>query len=81
MACKETKEPKHTEVSVRPALVGNGTTVIITWAKFIGKMNERLFVVSESVKDNKNAKIRLILLNSDMQKSWNLNESQKIKFK
>ena len=54
-------------------------TVIITWAKYLGKYNERLFVASESVNENNKAKIRLILLNIDMQKSWNLRKDQRIR--
>lgn len=53
-------------------------TVIVTWAKFIGKYNSRLFVLSGAVKENDSAVIRLIWLNIDMQKSWKLTEGQKM---
>lgn len=56
-------------------------TVIITWAKFIGKYNYRLFDLAGAVKLNKNARIRLIWLNVDMQKSWHLTDSQKMEIK
>ncbi len=52
--------------------------VVITWAKFIGKYNQRLFVLSEAVRENRTASIRLIYLNIDMQESWNLSEQQKV---
>ncbi|MCX6278249.1 MAG: hypothetical protein NT004_09150 [Bacteroidetes bacterium] len=56
-------------------------TIIVTWAKFLGKYNYRLFDLEGALKENKNAKIRLIWLNIDMQKSWHLKPSQKMSFK
>ncbi|MCK9203538.1 MAG: hypothetical protein M0P58_03755 [Bacteroidales bacterium] len=55
-------------------------TIVITWAKFIGKYNQRLFVLSRAVAENKTAVIRMIYLNIDMQKSWKLTKSQKFSF-
>jgi len=52
--------------------------VVITWARFIGKYNQRLFVLSGAVQENTTASIRLIYLNVDMQKSWNLSDRQKV---
>ena len=52
--------------------------VVNTWAKFLGKYNERLFLVNETVKKRTDLKILMINLNIDMQKSWNLSEDQKI---
>jgi hypothetical protein len=56
-------------------------TVIITWAKFIGTYNHRLFDLAGAVNLNKICRIRLIWLNVDMQKSWHLTDSQKMKIK
>jgi hypothetical protein len=56
-------------------------TVIVTWGKFIGKYNYRLFDLSGAVNENKAAKIRLIWLNLDLQKSWHLTKHQKISFR
>ncbi|MCK9422396.1 MAG: hypothetical protein M0Q38_07345 [Bacteroidales bacterium] len=53
-------------------------TIVITWAKFIGTYNKRLFVLSRAVSENRSAKIRLIYLNIDMQESWNLTKKQKV---
>jgi len=53
-------------------------TVIVTWAKFIGGYNYRLFVLADAVKENKAATIRLIWLNVDMQKSWHVTKQQKL---
>ena len=53
-------------------------TLIVTWAKFIGKYNYRLFVLDEAVKLNTTARIRLIWLNVDMQESWKLSSEQKV---
>jgi hypothetical protein len=51
-------------------------TVIVTWARFIGTYNARLFALSEAITRNKNARIRIIWLNIDLQKSWNLSKGQ-----
>ena len=56
-------------------------TVIVTWAKFLGEYNYRLFVLSGAVKENKAASIRLIWLNVDMQENWHLTKQQKLAFK
>jgi hypothetical protein len=60
---------------------GYDYTVIFTWAKYIGKLNERLFCINEAAKNNHNANIRVISLNVDMQKSWDLRKDQKVKIK
>ena len=56
-------------------------TVIVTWAKFIGTYNSRLFELSEAVCRNKTARIRMIWLNMDMQESWELTPGQKVAIK
>jgi hypothetical protein len=56
-------------------------TIIVTWAKFLGKYNYRLFDLSEAVKLNETARIRIIWLNIDMQKSWALKPEQKLVLK
>lgn len=53
-------------------------TVIVTWAKFIGSYNNRLFVLSDAIRQNISAGIRIIWLNIDMQKSWSLSAGQKV---
>jgi hypothetical protein len=77
----------HNFFSVLPSLVHlNGQSmvngnpqdydyiVLFTWAKFIGKINERLFAINEAAKNNPNASIRVISLNVDMLDSWGLKE-------
>jgi hypothetical protein len=54
-------------------------TIIEIWAKFIGKYNERLFCVSDVAKNRHDLKIRIVLLNMDMLKDWNLNKDQMLK--
>jgi hypothetical protein len=54
-------------------------TVIEIWAKFIGKYNERLFCVSDVAKNRHDLKIRIVLLNMDMLKDWNLNKDQMLR--
>ena len=56
-------------------------TVIVTWAKFLGTFNSRLFELSDAVKQNRKARIRLFWLNVDMQESWNLTKDQKLEIK
>jgi len=53
-------------------------TVVITWAKFLGKYNQRLFVLEKAVRENHTARLRLLYLNIDMQKNWGLVSRQKI---
>jgi hypothetical protein len=62
-------------------LTNSDFTVIVTWAKFMGSYNSRLFVLSDAVKLNTTAKIRLIWLNVDMQESWKLKSEQKVAIK
>ena len=68
------------------SIAGNSTgppdfTVIVTWAKFIGTYNYRLFGLSDAVSRNNTASIRLIWLNLDMQQSWKLKPEQKVAIK
>jgi hypothetical protein len=53
-------------------------TLIVCWAKFLGKYNYRLFDLEGALKENQHSKIRLIWLNIDMQKSWHLKPNQKL---
>ena len=55
-------------------------TVVITWAKFLGKYNYRLFDLDSAIKANRFSRINVIWLNIDMQKSWNLKPDQKVSF-
>jgi hypothetical protein len=52
-------------------------TLIVTWAKFIGKYNYRLFDLNQAVRENKTARIRVIWLNIDVQKNWHLKKEQR----
>lgn len=51
--------------------------IVINWAKFLPKMNEVSFNWYNSTKKLNNPKIRVILLNLDIQDSWELNQAQK----
>jgi hypothetical protein len=53
-------------------------TVVVTWAKFIGAYNYRLFILAEAADLNQKSRIRVIWLNVDMQQSWELTDQQKI---
>ena len=54
-------------------------TIIVTWAKFLGEYNYRLFDLAGAVKEDKKSRIRLIWLNIDIQKSWHITDRQKIR--
>lgn len=56
-------------------------TVIVTWAKFIGKYNYRLFALADAPNLNKTSRIRMIWLNVDMQEAWKLKQDQKVAIK
>jgi hypothetical protein len=53
-------------------------TVVVTWAKFLGTYNARLFDLTDAIDSNKTARIRLIWLNTDMQECWHLTKKQKL---
>ncbi|MFZ4520527.1 MAG: hypothetical protein ACOYNC_02410 [Bacteroidales bacterium] len=53
-------------------------TVVITWAKFLGTYNARLFDLARAAALNNKSRIRLIFLNIDMQESWMLTKDQKM---
>jgi len=50
---------------------------VVTWGRFLGKYNERLFSVRKSAEENKFARVKTIFLCLDMQKEWNLPERGK----
>jgi len=54
-------------------------TVVMTWARFMRKFNNRIFFAREMVQKNHKARIRLVFLNLDMQKSWMLKPDQVLK--
>ena len=56
-------------------------TIIVTWAKFMGKYNYLLFDIAEAVKKNQYSAIRLIWLNIDMQEGWHLTKEQRLTFR
>ncbi|NCA75160.1 MAG: hypothetical protein EOM90_02395 [Alphaproteobacteria bacterium] len=56
-------------------------TLVVIWAKFLGKYNYRLFDLEKAAGENKTATIRMILLNMDMQKEWNLTSGNSLKIR
>ena len=56
-------------------------TIIVTWGKFLGQYNYRLFDLEKAVRENKTAIIRVVWLNIDLQKSWHVTEQQKLRIK
>jgi hypothetical protein len=56
-------------------------TLVVLWARFIGRYNYRLFDLEKAVSDNKRARIRIIWLNIDMQKSWKLPKEKQLGIK
>ncbi len=57
---------------------GPDFTVVVTWAKFIGGYNYRLFNLSDAARANKKSRIRMIWLNLDLQKSWHVTPRQRV---
>ena len=53
--------------------------LVYTWARFLGKFNERILNVSDDIENRPDLKILLVYLNFDMQKSWNLSKDQRYK--
>lgn len=51
--------------------------ILINWAIFLDSNNEVSFNWYKSLKSNKDLKIKVILINLDVQESWNLTEGQK----
>lgn len=56
-------------------------TLVVIWSKFLGRYNYRLFQLDSAVSENRQVLIRMIRLNMDMQKSWNLGPEQRLKIK
>jgi hypothetical protein len=52
-------------------------TVVVTWAKYLGKINQQLFGFDKALLANQTTSIRWIWLNMDMQQSWGLEEKMK----
>jgi hypothetical protein len=50
-------------------------TIVLTWAKYFGKFNGRQFSFRETASQNSKARIRVVYLNTDLQKSWNMSKS------
>lgn len=53
-------------------------TVVVTWAIFIGSLNDRLFDLAGAVRENRRARLRMIWLNTDMQADWKLTGAQRM---
>jgi hypothetical protein len=56
-------------------------TIVVTWGKFLGKYNYRLFNLGKAVLENPTANIRLIWLNIDIQKDWKFPPGRKLQLK
>lgn len=75
-------DPAYTIDNLMSSLIPlNGSTVIDTvnadyivvviWASFLGRYNERLFSIREAIRENPDVIVKPIFLCIDMQKSWN----------
>lgn len=54
---------------------------LVTWGKFAGKLNERQFIADDFAAANYHARIRVVYLNCDALKSWNLDKKKILVFK
>jgi hypothetical protein len=52
--------------------------IVITWAIFAGKLNERLFYADEAATGNPRIRARVLFLNVDMQRDWKLPQDKKL---
>lgn len=46
--------------------------VVVTWATFLGRLNERLFSLGETLRGNKEVTVKLLFLCIDVQKTWKM---------
>ncbi|NQV02272.1 MAG: hypothetical protein HQ542_06485 [Bacteroidia bacterium] len=51
--------------------------VVVTWARFLGKYNERLFNIKEAIKENPAINVKAVFVCIDIQKEWNLTDKEK----
>lgn len=54
---------------------------LVTWGKFAGKLNERQFITDDFAASNYHSRIRVIFLDCDVMKSWNLNKNKFLSIK
>ena len=65
--------------TLRPGTIANGSydfIVVNKWAKFIGKMNDRIFPVDSCAAARKDLRIRCIDLNLDIREEWKMTRRQ-----
>jgi hypothetical protein len=55
--------------------------VVNRWAKYLGRINDKIFNSYSIAKSRTDLKIVILNLNLDMQESWNLSDDQKLKMK
>lgn len=51
--------------------------VVITWATFLGKYNEWLFVIRDAIRENTEVIVKPVFLCIDLQKNWNPPKKEK----
>jgi hypothetical protein len=47
-------------------------TILIYWAKYLGKMNKSVMKVMKTIQANKNIRARIYLINMDFQQTWGM---------
>jgi hypothetical protein len=55
--------------------------IIYSWAIFMHKYNERQFLISKAAAENHDSRIKVIPVNIDVQKSWDLSKDKWIRLK
>jgi len=53
---------------------------VVTWGTFLGKYNERLFIIREGSDEQKEVTVKAVFINIDMLKEWNLTDKQGLSF-
>ncbi len=51
--------------------------VVVTWATFLGKYNERLFSIRSTIRDNSDVTVKPIFLCIDIQKDWGMTNRER----
>ncbi|MFH1297204.1 MAG: hypothetical protein ABIJ04_08035 [Bacteroidota bacterium] len=55
--------------------------VLVTWARFLGRYNERLFDIRRAVEENPAVNIKVVFVCIDIQKEWKLTDREKKAFR
>jgi hypothetical protein len=70
---------KSINVKSTPNNVNADFTILFYWAKYLGKMNNSLFEILKTVRENQDINPKIYFINMDFQKEWGMKEIPEIK--